>query len=192
MIPSLPPVDRMADSGWRNRRAIVGQMAARRVVPPGFLVGALAEDDSDVQACQQEGGWWEESQRAGAQDAGQVHSCSQLWGRHSLKDSVLWTWFSHSAELTEYCDRNPIIWVGFEHQVTDFFSLGNKVLPTQDAITPPSKKHRSPDMSVPETLVWGLAGEELVGEDYVWQTACASLQEVLPLQKLCQWKERNV
>ena len=57
MIPSLPPVDRMADSGRRNRRAIEGQMAARRVVPPGILVGALAEDDSDVQAGQQEGGW---------------------------------------------------------------------------------------------------------------------------------------
>ena len=34
-------------------------------------------------------------------------------------------------------------------------------------------------MAVPEGLVvWGLAGEELVGEDFVWQTACASLQEV--------------
>ena len=44
-------------------------------------------------------------------------------------------------------------------------------------------------MSVPETLVWGLAGGgggaggaggEMVEEDYVWQTACASLQEVAP------------
>ena len=50
---------------------------------------------------------------------------------------------------------------------------------------------------VPETLVWGLAGGgvggvdlhlaggevggELVEEDYVWQTACASLQEVTSL-----------
>ena len=45
-------------------------------------------------------------------------------------------------------------------------------------------------MSVPETLVWGLAGGggglagdggEMVEEDYVWQTACASLQEVTSL-----------
>ena len=33
MIPTLPPVDRMADSVRRNRRAIVGgQMAGRRGV----------------------------------------------------------------------------------------------------------------------------------------------------------------
>ena len=41
MILSVPPVDRMADSGsWRNRRTIdIGQMAARRVVlDPGILV----------------------------------------------------------------------------------------------------------------------------------------------------------
>ena len=38
MIPSLPPVDRMADSGRRNRRAIGGQMAGRRGVMAAGMV----------------------------------------------------------------------------------------------------------------------------------------------------------
>ena len=43
MIPSLPPVDRMADSGWRNRRAIVeGQMAGRRVAVAATEVAVAA------------------------------------------------------------------------------------------------------------------------------------------------------
>ena len=33
-------------------------------------------------------------------------------------------------------------------------------------------------MSVTESLVWALAGEDLVGEDYSWQTTCVSLHEV--------------
>ena len=42
MIPTVPPVDRMADSGWRNRRAIVGgQMAGGRV--PVAAAGQVGE-----------------------------------------------------------------------------------------------------------------------------------------------------
>ena len=73
-------------------------------------------------------------------------------------------------------DRNPIAWQG----------LGNVVISRPEAIKPLSEKDRKSDMSMPETLVWGLAGGaggggaggEMVEEDYVWQTACASLQEV--------------